>query len=71
MVAQKLHFLTRLIERGARMLGLPNGGNFVYVRHAKNTWRFREDLKLESVPQPAFFPSDLLDKYRSAARDVA
>lgn len=66
LVSQKLAFLSGMIERGARTVTLPNADTFVYVRHETNTWQFREDLRLEDRPAPAWVLPSLVDAYRKA-----
>ena len=63
-VTQKLEFVKRLIQDGARVKGIPNDGDFVYVRHGGNTWKFREDLKLVPAEAPIWFPLEILNRYR-------
>lgn len=68
-LAEDAAFLSRAISSGARVLPLRNGGNFVYVRHGMNSWRFdvgnfggRDAWR--QVEPPAFFPLADLAFYR-------
>ena len=64
LISQKLQFLSELIENGARPLAMENHDAFVYVRHQTNTWKFREDLRLDPVDAPKWIPTQLVDAYR-------
>lgn len=63
-VTQKLEYVKRLITDGARVKPIVNDGDFVYIRHGANTWKFREDLKLIPAEAPIWFPVEILNRYR-------
>jgi glycosyltransferase involved in cell wall biosynthesis len=62
-VGQKVEFLNALLEKGVRWKSIQNGGDFVYVRHGKNTWQFLEHAVLYPVDRPDFFPKEAFDFY--------
>jgi glycosyltransferase involved in cell wall biosynthesis len=71
-LGEDVGFLSRLLDRGARLERLSSNGLFVYLRHAGNTWRFhRHELggvhAWRSVPPPDFMPHSELAFYRSIA----
>ncbi|MGH9462433.1 MAG: hypothetical protein ACRD1X_14545, partial [Vicinamibacteria bacterium] len=67
-IGQKVEFLNGVVAAGERWRAVPNGGDFVYVRHQRtNTWQFREDLRLVEIRRPWWFPEALMDSYRGIA----
>lgn len=66
-VSQKVIFLNRLIDSGAKKYVLENQGLFVYVRHGTNTWQFGDALRLVPSPTPKYFPKEELEFYRACA----
>jgi hypothetical protein len=69
-LAEDAQFLNRAIQQGARVLRLPNDGNFVYVRHSRNAWQFAvgdyggvEGWRRVEVPR--FLPPEDLDFYQA------
>ncbi len=63
-VRQKVVFLERLADAGERWRDLPARDHFVYVRHAGNTWKFREELVLDRIARPWWIRPDVLDFWR-------
>lgn len=63
-VSQKVVFLNRLVDNGAKTSVLENDGLFVYVRHDRNTWQFGDALRLVPVKAPFFFPKEEQEFYR-------
>jgi hypothetical protein len=65
--------LKRLIGAGARVEQLPNEGQFVYVRHGHNAWRFVPGRFLDAqgwskIPPPLALSAATIEHYRSAHR---
>jgi hypothetical protein len=64
--------LQQATARGHRLLKLENRGSFIYMRHAKNAWRFDAGSFLDpsgwrqSAP-PDGFTQSTLDAYLAAA----
>ena len=56
--------LTELRRRGARVRSLPNQGQFVYVRHGGNAWRFDEAERLQEVERPGWIPQAMVDFWK-------
>jgi hypothetical protein len=57
-----LGFIRPAVERGARLLGVPAGEDFVYFRHGQNTWRigFEEQrARMAGNVRLPFQPSEL------------
>lgn len=63
-VRQKVVFLDSLAALGEKWKDLPAADHFVYVRHKRNTWKFKEDAVLERVPRPWWFPEAVLSFWR-------
>jgi hypothetical protein len=68
-LAEDAAFQRDLARHGARLERLPNTQQFVYVRHGKNSWKFRAGQFLDRrgwqlVPTPSFIPSRDLAFYR-------
>ncbi len=53
---EKVDFLNAAVASGATWTVIPNDRLFVYVRHGKNTWKYREDLVHVPAARPAWFP---------------
>ena len=66
-VRQKVYFLQALTEAGEKWRDLPAKEHFIYVRHDKNTWEFRQDLVLYPVAAPRWVPKDVSDFWRREA----
>jgi glycosyltransferase involved in cell wall biosynthesis len=66
-VNQKADFLNAITDAGEKWKAVPNNDLFVYIRHAKNTWQFRQDVALARASAPWWFPADDLEFYRRAS----
>lgn len=66
MVGEKVEFIHAAQLLGAKVQPLGNRGNFVYIRHSKNSWDFPLHW-LAEVKRPVFFPENELAFYRGAA----
>lgn len=64
---EKVEFLNTLAGAGFSYRVLPDDNLFVYVRHGRNTWAYREDLVHAPVGRPSWFPESELDFYRRAS----
>jgi glycosyltransferase involved in cell wall biosynthesis len=62
----QLGLLDAMIEKGARLMGLPNDGHFVYVRHGGNAWRFATEERCIEVRRPEWMPSEMVDFWKRA-----
>lgn len=64
-VAEKQSFMVEVALRGFKFECLPNGGQFVYVRHSANYWRPEDHSKVfETTQKPAWFPDTEVIAYR-------
>jgi glycosyltransferase involved in cell wall biosynthesis len=63
-----LIFARRLRRMGLRLLVIENFQDFVYMRHGRNTWRFRHYKLYNPSKRPSFFSPDLETQYRNAIR---
>jgi len=74
---EDLTFYLTAVDRGARVIPLPNLGTFVYVRHSSNSWRFAPadfggaDAWTDAPPPDALRPKDLAFYLSFAARTSA
>lgn len=72
-LADDAAFQSSAVARGHRLARLPNDGLFVYMRHARNTWRFELGRHVDPAewaptsPPPALTPG-VFAAYRAAAR---
>jgi O-antigen biosynthesis protein len=62
-LAEDAIFLQRCVQRRARLVAVPNDGQFVYLRHAANSWAFQCGTYLDAagwqrVEEPAFPSAD-------------
>lgn len=57
----QLGLLDAFIAKGARLKGLPNDGNFVYVRHGGNAWRFETEKQCVEIPRPGWISQAQVD----------
>lgn len=64
---EKVEFLNTLADSGFSHKVIDNDALFVYVRHGKNTWQYKEELVHAPAPRPIWFPADELDFYRKVA----
>ncbi len=63
---EKVDFLNGLVERGATWTVVPNDQLFIYVRHGKNTWQYKEGAVHVATAAPAWFPSKDAEFYQGA-----
>ncbi len=61
---EKVAFLNLLASSGFKWKAIKNDDLFVYVRHGRNTWQYREDLVHFPATRPSWFPQAELDFYR-------
>ncbi len=61
-----LGFIQPAVERGAKLLGVPAGDEFVYFRHGGNTWRISAEQARARMPGTPRLPigTDELRQYR-------
>jgi len=64
---EKLAFANHAIEWGFRHETLKNFDQFVYVRHGRNTWHYRDWLIHVPTSRPVWFPQETLEAYRRAS----
>ena len=75
-LAEDAVLLRHAMSRGHRLLKLENGGSFVYMRHAKNAWRFDPGSFIlpsgwRHSEAPHGFTNETVDAYGEAATDLA
>jgi glycosyltransferase involved in cell wall biosynthesis len=75
-LAEDASFIDSALRRGKRLARLPNRGEFIYVRHGQNAWRFEagrfyERLGWERRSKPQSFSLKLLAAYQTAAAIVS
>lgn len=63
-----LVFARRLRSHGLTIAIVRNFEDFVYMRHGKNTWRFRITNLYRPAKRPSFFSSKTETEYRDAIR---
>lgn len=63
---EKLAFANWAIEKGFRHQTLPNSDHFVYLRHGRNTWRYRDWLIHVPTERPWWFSKEALAFYKGA-----
>lgn len=70
-LAEDAALIQRAIHRGKRIHRVENRGEFVYIRHGKNTWQFHcggvKPPGWRRIQGPPEFSGDTLEAYRSAA----
>lgn len=69
-LAEDAAFQRELVRWGARIEKLSNQGNFIYIRHDSNSWRFTPGTFLDHggwrlCQDPTFVPADDLAFYGS------
>ncbi len=72
-LAEDAMFLRTAVARGNRLGRISGDALFVYMRHNRNSWRFRPGTFLDPagwkrVPAPADFSGDDMEEYCAAAR---
>jgi glycosyltransferase involved in cell wall biosynthesis len=75
-LAEDAAFIRTACARGKRILRLPNDGQFIYLRHGRNSWkfecgRFLDPAGWRAVSGPPGFRPDVLQAYRQAALQTA
>ena len=75
-LAEDAAIIKRAMHLGRRILRLDNRGEFVYLRHGHNTWKFPAGQFLDPAgwkqgSAPPEFPDSVLDADREAARRAA
>ncbi len=75
-LAEDAAFIRAAGARGKRILRLPNDGQFIYLRHGRNSWKFECGRFLDpsgwrAVSGPPGFNPDVLHAYRQAALQSA
>jgi hypothetical protein len=68
MVSQKVWLLNAILRGGAEWVRVPNDNMFVYIRHAKNVWKFDEAKVRRPAERPSWFPGHELKFYTSLPR---
>jgi glycosyltransferase involved in cell wall biosynthesis len=71
-LAEDAFLIREALRRNKRLLRLENSGSFVYLRHARNAWRFETGRFIDpsgwqQTTAPHEFPIGALDSYRAAA----
>jgi glycosyltransferase involved in cell wall biosynthesis len=71
-LAEDAALLKRITHLGKRILRIDNNGEFVYLRHSRNTWQFQTGSFLDPTgwkrhSAPPDFSNELLEAYRAAA----
>jgi O-antigen biosynthesis protein len=71
-LAEDAALIKQATWKGKRVQCVDNRGEFVYVRHARNTWQFESGHFLDPsgwrrIPAPPEFPGCLIEAYRSAS----
>jgi O-antigen biosynthesis protein len=74
-LAEDAALIKRAIECGRRLLRIENNGEFVYVRHGGNAWRFQSGQFLapggwQRVSAPPEFSAALLADYLAASHSM-
>lgn len=69
-LAEDAALLKRLLDAGARIEQLPNEGQFVYMRHGRNAWRFLPGRFIDpdgwsKITPPAALSPATVERYRS------
>jgi len=59
-----LYFMHRALKSGMELAVVENQGDFVYMRHGNNTWRFNLVHLYKKARKPWFFPAELEAAYR-------
>ena len=62
-VGQKVAFLNDLVNRGVKHVDIPNGGNFVYIRHGDNNWQPAMERIFRPCEAPQWFPEKEFEFY--------
>jgi hypothetical protein len=62
-LAEDAFFLSKAIQHGARLARLENKDDFIYIRHAENSWAFRcgefiDPRGWQRIPEPQFAPEE-------------
>lgn len=62
-LAEDAYFLSKALRQGTRLARLENQGQFIYVRHATNSWtfqcgRFLDPAGWQRAPEPQLAPED-------------
>jgi glycosyltransferase involved in cell wall biosynthesis len=65
-IGQKVGFLNSLWSWGRKLEIVRNDGLFIYVRHAKNSWQFKEHEVLEPVKAPEWVSQQLIAEMAEA-----
>lgn len=55
-VSQKTFFLNELANRMHKFVNIPNGNDFVYIRHGDNSWQPDMTKCMKDAPAPDWFP---------------
>ena len=71
-IAEDAGLLKQSLQRGNRLMRLPNPGVFVYMRHGHNAWRFKAGQFLDptgwhKIDPPRTFPAETLTAYQVAS----
>lgn len=74
-IAEDAALIKQATFRGKRVQRVDNRGEFVYLRHGRNTWQFQSGQFLDPsgwqrIPAPPEFPRDLIDAYRTASEAI-